>query len=140
MNYPTTVNHPTKTLLIVSQNEARQQTDSPILAGFNLAYLVAATEPNIIFWIQQHQPDLIILDLDWSQANCSQLISALRLDWLTRSIPILAIVNSRAKKLRSAQNLDCNACLFEPYSLAALEKSICSLVPISACMMPEVAI
>ena len=121
-----------KTVLVVSEGKARQLIkNSTLLASLNYVD-ISASEDKIVSWIQQHQPDLIVLELDWSQVANLQLVSALRLDWLTRLIPIIAIVGKTAQKLRSAEQLDCDR-LVEPYSLLELEKSICQLLSLPAC-------
>ena len=128
-----------KTVLVVGNSKAQQLKNSSLLASLNCVYL-SAFQDNIISWIQQHQPDLIVLELDWSQVVHLQLVSALRLDWLTRLIPIIAIVGLTAQKLRSAEQLDCD-CLVEPYSLSELEQSICKLVPLPTCkLLDDVAV
>lgn len=131
MSGNTDLNYYRKTILVVSNGKAQQLKKSTLLASLNCVYLSAADD-SIISWIQQHQPDTIVLELDWSQVVHLQLVSALRLDWLTRLIPIIAIVGLNAQKLRSAEQLDCD-CLVEPYSLSELEQSICKLLSLPAC-------
>lgn len=121
--------HCSKTVLVVA-NSYRQFKDSSVLACFNLVNISASVDT--VSWIQQHQPDLIILDLDWSQVAHLQLISGLRMDWLTRLIPIMAIVGSKAQLISTVQ-LDYDVCLLEPYSQSELEKSICDLISLPAC-------
>ena len=121
-----------KTILVVSNGKAKQLKNSTLLASLNWVY-ISTSEEDIIYWIQQHQPDLIVLELDWSQLVNLQLVSTLRLDWLTRLIPIIAIVRSTAQKQHSVERLDCDICLVEPYSLSKLERSICKLVPLPVC-------
>ena len=139
MSSNTDLSYYRKTVLVVSNGKAQQLKNSTLLAPLNCVY-ISVSDDNIISWIQQHQPDLIVLELDWSQAVNLQLISALRLDWLTRLIPIIAIVGLTAQKLRSAEQLDCD-CLVEPYSLSELEKSICKLFPLPTCkLLNDVAV
>ena len=71
-----------KTLLVVNHDRTKLKTNSSVLATFNRHDLFAE-EPDVLSWVQQHQPDLIILNLEWAQLVKRQLIAALRLDWLT---------------------------------------------------------
>jgi len=119
------------TLLVVQQVQEQLAPNSAILASLNQIYISILRASTIVSWVQQHQPDLIILDLKWSEAIDLQLISALRLDWLTRNIPILVIADSIPSQ--SAKNLDYDFCLIEPYSPLELEQSICSLISIPIC-------
>ncbi|MEL6495569.1 MAG: hypothetical protein AAFQ41_10675, partial [Cyanobacteria bacterium J06623_7] len=59
------------------------------------------------------------------------LISTLKLDWLTRNIPILTIGDSLRQKSLNSLNYDAH--LTKPYSLSELEQTICSLVCLPAC-------
>lgn len=87
----------------------------------------------ILPWVQQYQPDLIVLDLASSQIINLQLIAALRLDWLTRNIPILILAGSTSKQIELLEQLDYNDFLIKPYSSVELGKKICSLVSTPAC-------
>ncbi|MEM6610778.1 MAG: hypothetical protein AAF652_00705 [Cyanobacteria bacterium P01_C01_bin.72] len=103
---------------------------SSLIAAFNLVNISISEPATILSWVQQYQPDLVILNLEWSQVIELQLITALRLDWLTRNIPILMLGNSPASEETSAA-LDYDAYLTKPYSNSALEGAIYSLIPTS---------
>ncbi|MEL6581605.1 MAG: hypothetical protein AAFQ14_17830 [Cyanobacteria bacterium J06621_12] len=120
-----------QTLLVVSNHQISLTPESSIIAAFNQVNISILEIVRILPWVQQHQPDLIILDLEWTQVIDLQLITALRLDWLTRHIPILILANSPVSRQTSA-SLDYDACLTKPYSHAALEQIICSLAPLAA--------
>ena len=115
-----------QTLLIVNDDRAKLFANSTVLTSFNQIYFSITEALNIFSWAQQYQPDLIILDLKWSEVVELQLIPTLRLDWLTRNIPILMIADSAP--LQSVASLDYNAYLTKPYSLFELEQTICSLI------------
>ena len=132
MKYNITFGYYAKTLLVVNHDRAKLKTNSSVLATFNRHDLFAE-EPDVLSWVQQHQPDLIILNLEWAQLVKRQLIAALRLDWLTRNIPIMVVLDSTASKLNSTEELNYDACLVEPYSTADLDRNIRSLVSVSAC-------
>ena len=115
-----------QTILIVNDDRTKLSDNSTVLTSFKIIYFSITEALSILPWVQQHQPDLIILDLEWSKVLELQLIASLRLDWLTRSIPILMITN--LPPVPSAASLDYNACLIKPYSLFELEQNICSLL------------
>lgn len=119
-----------RTILVINSGQVEFDLHSSVLASFNRIYISILSMPKIIPWVQQHQPDLIILDLKWSEVVDSQLISALRLDWLTRKIPILLIADNT--ELQPLINLDYDARLNKSCSLRELEQTICSLISISA--------
>ena len=120
-----------QTLLIVNDDKAKLFANSTVLTSFNQIYFSITEALNIFSWAQQYQPDLIILDLKWSEVVELQLIPTLRLDWLTRNIPILMIADSAP--LQSVASLDYNAYLIKPYSLFELEQTICSLIYLPIC-------
>ena len=120
-----------QTLLIVNYDRAKLFANSTVLTSFNQISFSITEALNIFSWAQQHQPDLIILDLKWSEVVELQLIPTLRLDWLTRNIPILMIADSAP--LQSVASLDYNAYLTKPYSLFELEQTICSLISLPIC-------
>ncbi|MGF1589479.1 MAG: two-component system response regulator [Pleurocapsa sp.] len=133
MNHRAIFNCHSKTVLIVNNNEVNLASNSAILTSLQQVFLSVSEAHKAISWVQQHQPDLIILDLEWSQIVQIQLITALRLDWLTRNIPIMLIVNSTVQELCTNAQLNYDACLVKPYSTQDLERKICSLVSIPAC-------
>lgn len=126
MENPVKSKRKVQTLLIVNDDRTKLSDNSTVLTSFNQIYFSITEAPTILPWVQQHQPDLIILDLKWSKVVELQLIAALRLDWLTRNIPILMITN--LPSVPFAASLDYNACLIKPYTLLELEQTICSLV------------
>ncbi|WP_019509073.1 two-component system response regulator [Pleurocapsa sp. PCC 7319] len=123
------------TILIATHNRGQKRlgANSRILALYDQVYIYSKKTTTILSWIQQHQPDLVVLDFEISQIKKMELISVLRLDWLTRNIPIIIITNLASQQKLATTNLDFNACLVEPYSLQELERVICSLVPIPDC-------
>ena len=121
----------TPNILIVQEDLVEKEAASSISPLLNKAYCAEYQPGNTLNWIQQNQPDLIILKLKKSEVNYLDLIISLRLDWLTRDIPILIIGNRFV--LRSTANLDYDACLKTPYSMEELERAICSLIRTPAC-------
>lgn len=142
MNYSATFDCRSKTVLIINNNQINDVNLAPnssILASFHQVFLSVSDAHDALSWVQQHQPDLIILDLEWSQIVRLQLIAALRLDWLTRSIPIMLIVSS-TEGLCSTAQLDYDTYLVKPYSITDLDRKICSLVSIPACELYATAV
>ncbi|MEM8676193.1 MAG: response regulator [Cyanobacteria bacterium P01_G01_bin.67] len=120
-------------VLVVSNSKTMLISNSSVIASLDQVCISILEATKILPWVQQHQPDLIILDISWSQIIKLQLIAALRVDWLTRNIPILVITSSRSQQLQSWETLDYDACLFKPYAMKELEQTICSLVSTPAC-------
>lgn len=116
-------------ILVARDYPKKLETTSKILASFNHVYVPIIDVLTIVNWVQQHQPDLIVLDIEYSEIVASGLVSTLRLDWLTRTIPIVIISNVAHNKV----NIDCDVYLERPCSTRELEETICSLVPISTC-------
>ncbi len=117
------------TILVVQDSKTELISNSIIANSFKQVYVSIDQNSHTLAWIQQNQPDLIILNLEWSKLREMDLVTALRLDWLTRNIPILAIGDCIY-----LFNLDCDACLIEPYSTSDLEKAICSLISSPVCL------
>jgi len=129
MSQSISVNEYSPTILVARDYPKKLELSSEILASFNQVYVPVIDVLTISSWIQQHQPDLIVLDIDYSDIVDSGLVSALRLDWLTRTIPIVVISNMPCKHA----HLDCDVYLARSCSTRQLEATVCSLVPISTC-------
>lgn len=124
-------------ILIISNNKTKLTLSCSILAFFN-QFQITFDEQETLSWIHQHQPDLIILDLKESEQL--PLVTTLKLDWLTRDIPMIAIIDSTARQLDPSANLNDDACLSKPYSVVELEQKICSLVLTCKCEFSDKAI
>ena len=132
MNHETTVRHSLPTVLIVNDEGEKLTANSAIFASLNQVSMSISEAIKVLSWIQQNQPDLIILNLELRQIIKLQLVAALRLDWLTRKIPIMVITNSN-RRFQLGKKLDCDVCLIKPYSAIELGKAICSLISTPAC-------
>ena len=137
MDRRATSNYRQPIILIISNNKTKLTLSSSISAFFN-RFQVIFQKRKTLYWIQQHQPDLIILDLEKSDKLLS-LVTTLKLDWLTRDIPIIAIIDSADRQLCLSANLN-DACLSKPYSVVELEQKICSLVSTCKCEFSDKAI
>ena len=133
MNHDASNKYVLPTVLIVTNHQTQLISDSSILPSFNQVYIPILESTKILPWVQQYQPDLIVLDIASSQIINLQLIAALRLDWLTRNIPIMIIAGSTPRQIELLEQLDYNAFLIKPYSSAELSRKICSLVSTPAC-------
>ena len=140
MNHFTANSSYLQKLLVVSQHQFKPTVGSPIIDSFDLVYLSVSEAENIVSWVQQYQPDLIILDLEWSQIADMQLTATLRLDWLTRNIPIVVLANPKSHQRSSLTELDYDICLNKPCSDAKLERAICTLVANPACKSCSIAV
>lgn len=122
-------------ILIIQNNREQQQlgANSRILAWHDQVYIYSKKATTILSGVQQHQPDLVVLDLELFQIKEMELISLLRLDWLTRTIPIIIVTNLASQSKLATTNLDYDASLVKPYSLQELERVICSLLPTPEC-------
>jgi len=122
------------TILIVQDDESDRAFESSFLNLFDTVYI--SKSQNYIMtlsWIQQNQPDLIILRLKKAELPCLSLITSLKMDWLTRDIPTVVIGNRLA--VQSVSNLDYDACLTTPYSAKDLTRVICSFVHSPLCQI-----
>lgn len=133
MNQNILGNQYSPTILIAKDYQEELKLDSQILASSNQVYVPVVNATEILSWVQQHQPDLIILDLEYPKIVESGIVTALKLDWLTRRIPIVVVCNLAKGNCISQEDLDCDAYLAKPYLERELEKVICSLVSSPAC-------
>ena len=131
MNPKTSNDERSPTILVVKDSEGKTKLNSRILSAFNIIYSSGSPNSKSLTWIQQNQPDLIIVECGHFSKSCSSLITPLKLDWLTRDIPIIVVGNKFA--LKSIADLDYDACLNSLCSAADLDKAICSLVRIPVC-------
>ena len=133
MNHETVNNDYSPTILIVGDREQKKEFNSAILSEFNKVYFSNLECTTVLSWIQQNQPSLIIFKFDCPKKLNSDLISSLRLDWLTRNIPIIIMSNRFA--LQSIADLDYDAYLSWSDTTADLEKAVCSLINTLACQI-----
>ena len=133
MNKNILVPNHSPSILIARDYQEQLELNSEILAASEQVYVPVINVTAILAWVQQHQPDLIVLDIKSSEIVKSGLITALRLDWLTRGISILVISDLSPTNAMSQSDLDCDAYLTRSSSSVKLEETICSLVPSPLC-------
>ena len=131
MNHKAFKNEHLPTILVVRDSQRKIELNSHILSAFNVVCLLKAQDTAILIWIQQNQPDLIVIEYNSLLEPYSNLITPLKLDWLTRNIPI--VVAGNRFTLKSIENLDYDACLNSPYSATDLDRVICSLLRLPNC-------
>ena len=119
-------------MLVIQNSTKVLALDSAILNSFRQVYKSVTKSIDTLVWIQQNQPALMVLNLEDLEIEELDLVTALRTDWLTRNIPILAIAD-KCNRFKIA-NLDCDRYLLKPYSALELERAICSLVSSPSCM------
>lgn len=115
------------TILVIEDDEDNLLYVASALQLFNYRCFAACNAMVGLGLAQEHQPDLILLDVRMPQISGIELAKALKLDWLTRKIPIVAVTSlAREKEIRLILDAGFNDYLIKPYLLEDLEKVICS--------------
>ena len=78
-------------ILLAEDNEANIITTMNYLEGHGFQVMLARTGLEAVQMAKQHQPDLILMDIQMPQMNGLTAIRQIRSDAQTRSIPIVAI-------------------------------------------------
>jgi CheY-like chemotaxis protein len=115
------------TILVVEDDEDNLIYISTALILFNHHCLIARDALTGLSLAQQWQPDLILLDVKMPQINGLELLKILRLDWLTRKIPVIAVTalaGKREQEMIISAGFD--GCLIKPYLLEQLDDIVCS--------------
>lgn len=96
-----------------------------VLSASNYSYVTATNGQAALALAQQHQPDLILLDILLPDLNGIEVLQRLRRDPSTQRIPVIA-VTALAKKEDQHRILaaGCDAYLTKPYMLEDLEAKI----------------
>lgn len=111
-----------KVLLLESdRNNSIYLVDS--LKLLNCDCLIASDTMLALSLAQQEQPDSILIDLQMPQINGVELLKILRIDWLTRDIPIIAITTSIAID-QAVLEAEFDDYLLKPYTRKDLQKAI----------------
>lgn len=114
------------TILVVEDDEDNLIYISTALSLFNYHCLIARDALTGLSLAQQWQPDLILLDVRMPQINGLELLKILRIDWLTRKIPVIAVTalaGVREQEMITSAGFD--GCLIKPYLLEQLQDIIC---------------
>ncbi|NJK55908.1 MAG: response regulator [Pleurocapsa sp. SU_5_0] len=114
------------TILVVEDDEDNLIYISTALSLFNYHCLIARDALTGLSLAQQWQPDLILLDVRMPQINGLELLKILRIDWLTRKIPVIAVTAlAGAKEQEMITSAGFDGCLIKPYLLEQLEDIVC---------------
>lgn len=125
------------TILVVQDSDDDEvESGSLLMPLFNRVQISQADNHSILVWIQQNQPALAIFKTDRSVKAIADSIVPLKLDWLTRKIPVIVIGNTLA--LPPLISLTCDAFLNAPYSAEDLDRVIYSLIDIPTCKIAAV--
>lgn len=115
------------TILVVEDDEDNLTYISTALNLFNYHCLTAKNALTGLSLAQQWQPDLILLDVRMPQISGLELLTILRLDWLTRAIPVIAVTALAGEREQEMiMNAGFDGCLLKPYLLEELENIIYS--------------
>ena len=113
------------TILVIENNEDNLFYISTALKLFHCHCLTTQNAMMGLSLAQQEQPDLILIDVEMTQMNGIELLKTLRMDWLTRSIPAVAITAlAKAQDTEKLIEAGFNDCLVRPYLPKELENII----------------
>ncbi|MEM8718009.1 MAG: response regulator [Cyanobacteria bacterium P01_G01_bin.39] len=119
--------HEQTTILIVEDDEDNLLYLTSALGLFNYHYFAAKDAISGLSLAQTKQPDLILLDIKMPQISGIELVKTLKMDWLTRSIPVVAITAlAREQEKNSILAAGFDGYLVKPFLLEDLEQAICS--------------
>lgn len=119
--------HQSATILIVEDDEDNLLYLTSALDLFSYHCLAARDGASGLSLAQTNQPDLILLDIKMPQISGIELVKTLKMDWLTRSIPVVAITAlAREQEKNSILAAGFDDYLVKPFLLEDLEQAICS--------------
>jgi CheY-like chemotaxis protein len=115
------------TILVVEDDQDNLTYISTALSLFNYHCLIAENALTALSLAQQRQPDLILLDVRMPEISGIELLKILRLDWLTKSIPVIAVTALAGdREQEMIKNAGFDGCLVKPYLLEELEQIVYS--------------
>ena len=86
-------------ILVVDDEEEGRAAVRRILAGMPARLLEAGSVSEALRTVQEHRPDVVVLDLGLPDAGGEEVLSALRADPRTRDVPVLVFTS---KQMRAA--------------------------------------
>ena len=114
-----------KTVLIVEDDALSMKLLSDVLEMHGYAVLRAVDGSPVLGMVQEHRPDLILMDIQLPRVNGLALTRALKHDGDLRRIPIVAVTAfafmSDEQQIREA---GCDGYLTKPVSLPAFLKTV----------------
>ena len=115
------------TVLVVEDNEDNLIYISTALALLNCHSIITKDAIKSLSLAQENQPDMIILDIKMPKLSGIDLINLLKLDWLTRNIPVIAVTAlAREQEKKLILDAGFNDYLVKPFLIEDLEQIICS--------------
>lgn len=114
-------------ILVVESDRNDLAYVSSALKPSNCNCLVASEAMHGLSLAQQEQPDLILLDLQMPHGGI-ELLTTLKLDWLTRDIPVIALTTlEKSQKIILDAKFD--GYLLKPYLLDDMLYAIATYLP-----------
>lgn len=80
-----------KTVLIVEDNELNMKLFHDLLEAHGYATLLARTGPEALALAEEHQPDLILMDIQLPEISGLQVTKQLKRDEALARIPVIAV-------------------------------------------------
>jgi two-component system, cell cycle response regulator DivK len=118
-------------ILVVDDDEDNLLLLSYTLEPLGCLILTANDGASALSLSQTHQPDLILLDVLMPHMDGIEVVSRLRKNWKTKTIPViavtaLAIADDRERLLLAGFN----DYISKPYMLEDIEAKVCRYLPI----------
>ncbi|MEO1800934.1 MAG: response regulator [Cyanobacteria bacterium J06629_2] len=110
------------TILVVEDDSDNLTYIAAALERLDCHCLTARNAMEGLSIAQKWQPGLLLVDIEMTGVSGIELLKILRLDWLTRTIPVVAVTALSEDRERDAiAQAGFDDCLLKPYSLAELE-------------------
>ena len=115
-----------KTVLYIEDNPANLRLVTQMMGRLAKVNLMSAHEPYLgLELAKQHQPDLILLDINLPGIDGYEVIKRLRDDAVTEEIPIIAIsANAMKKDIKKGMNAGCKDYITKPIDVVKLMTTI----------------
>lgn len=121
------------TILIIDNKKDHLTDIATALESLNYHCLTAQTTMMGLALAQQHQPDLILLNVEMPTMSGIELLQTLRLDWLTRTIPVIALATlESAKKYSQSILASFDGYLYQPCISQDLKSVVCQQIACEA--------
>ena len=122
-NQQDNIKHPL--VLAVEDNEDNLQLLIQVLMLFGCSFIPIRDGHTAILKAQNHQPDLILLDMMLPDLNGSEVVHRLKQNACTNKIPIIAVTAmARAEDQKRFFLAGCNDYIKKPYMIDELEAKI----------------
>jgi DNA-binding response OmpR family regulator len=115
-----------KTVLVVDDDPDLQQLLRLMLEEEGYRVEIANNGAEAQRWLEQREPDLIVLDLMMPEVNGIQFATRLRETQLGQRVPIL-VLSAASQVLYKAGWIDADGCLPKPFGVSALLQEVARL-------------